>query len=126
MNSAEAADANVPLPRENLALLGHEAAELEFLTAYRGARIPHAWLITGEAGIGKATLAYRMARFVLAYPVPSLPAVQAATSLALDARHPTVRRVAGNAHPDLLVLERTRAIAASCAASSPSTRSGAW
>jgi DNA polymerase III subunit delta' len=99
------AAAGVPLPRETTVLFGHGDAEREFLAAYRSGRIPHAWLIGGEPGIGKATLAYRMARFVLAHPEPAR--VADATTLALDATHPTVRRVAGNAHSDLLVLERT-------------------
>lgn len=98
---------NPPAPRETAVLFGHEAAEHAFLAAYRCGRIPHAWLIGGEAGIGKATLAYRIARFVLAYPDPSHPDVIAASSLALDPAHPAARRVAGNAHTDLLVLERT-------------------
>jgi DNA polymerase-3 subunit delta' len=95
-----------PPPRETTVLFGHQAAEQAFLSSYRSGRIPHSWLIGGEAGIGKATLAYRMARFVLANPDPTSAAVQQATSLALDPAHPTVRRIAGNAHTDLLVLER--------------------
>src|SRR5215218_4542024 len=87
-------------------LFGHAEAEQTLLDAYRGGRIPHAWLIGGETGIGKATLAYRMARFVLAYPDPAMPAVQKAQSLAVPADHPTARRIAGQAHSDLLVLER--------------------
>jgi DNA polymerase III subunit delta' len=93
-----------PLPRETTALFGHSGAEREFLAVYRSGRVPHAWLITGEPGIGKATLAYRIGRFVLSYPDPSRAPPD---SLALDAAHRTVRRVAVNAHPDLLVLERT-------------------
>jgi DNA polymerase III subunit delta' len=93
-----------PLPRETTVLFGHSGAEREFLAVYRSGRVPHAWLITGEPGIGKATLAYRIGRFVLSYPHPSHAP---ADSLALDAAHRTVRRVAVNAHPDLLVLERT-------------------
>jgi len=54
-------------PRETTALFGHRDAETALLNAYRGGRIPHAWLIGGAPGIGKATLAYRMARFVLAH-----------------------------------------------------------
>ena len=50
-------DAGLPLPRETVLLFGHEAAEQAFLAAFRSGRIPHAWLIGGEAGIGKATLA---------------------------------------------------------------------
>ena len=60
-----------------------------------------------EEGIGKATLAYRMARFVLAHPDPAAPAVQAAASLAVDAKDPVARRIMAQAQPDLLVIERT-------------------
>src|SRR5215470_3867930 len=102
---ADEDQSDVPLPRETTVLFGHDGAEQEFLAVYRSGRVPHAWLIGGEPGIGKATLAYRMARFVLAHPDPSR--VTTATSLALDPAHPTVRRIAVNAHPDLLVLERT-------------------
>jgi DNA polymerase-3 subunit delta' len=48
-----------------------------------------------------------MARFVLAHPDPRTPAVQRATSLQVDADHPVARRIAAQAHGDLLVLERT-------------------
>jgi hypothetical protein len=52
-------------PRETSTLIGHEAAELELAQAFAGGRIHHAWLIAGPEGIGKATLAYRLARHVL-------------------------------------------------------------
>ncbi len=88
-------------------LFGHALAETALLSAYRSGRVPHAFLIAGPQGIGKATLAYRMARFVLAHPDPEARAVQAATSLQVDANHPVARRVAAQAQPDLLVIERT-------------------
>src|SRR3954454_5198735 len=100
------ADDDVIDPRSMPVLYGHAAAEQALLDAYRSGRVPHAWLIGGENGIGKATLAYRMARFVLAHPDPKSPAVQNATSLDLPPDHPTARRIAGRAHSDLLVLER--------------------
>jgi DNA polymerase-3 subunit delta' len=96
----------LPHPRETAALFGHAEAERALLDAYRGGRIPHAWLIGGEAGIGKATLAFRMARFVLAHPDPAAPAVQQAASLAVPADRPVARRIASQSHTDLLVLER--------------------
>jgi DNA polymerase-3 subunit delta' len=104
--SPAAADDAIPHPRETFELFGHADAEQALLEAYRGGRIPHAWLIGGERGIGKATLAYRMARFVLAHPSPAAEAVQKAKSLAIAADHPVARRVAGQAHSDLLVLVR--------------------
>lgn len=96
-----------PLPRETSILVGHEEAERALLEAYRSGRLPHAWLIGGPPGIGKATLAYRMARFVLAHPDPAAAFVQSASSLAVDPSHPVARQVAAQAHGDLLVLERT-------------------
>ena len=104
--SNDEADSDVRHPRETGALFGHGDAELALLEAYKGGRIPHAWLIGGPPGIGKATLAYRLARFVLAHPDPRLPAVQKATSLAVDADNPVARRIAAQAQGDLLVLER--------------------
>ena len=99
-------DRDVLLPRENGVLFGHAEAEQTLLESYKSARIPHAWLIGGPPGIGKATLAYRLARFVLAHPDPLAPAVQKATSLAVDADDRTARRIAAQAQGDLLVLER--------------------
>lgn len=96
-----------PAPRLTSRLVGHSSAGQAFLEAYRGRRMPHAWLIGGPAGIGKATFAYEAARFVLAHPVPSAAATAAAPSLAVAPEHPAARRVAAQAHPDLLVLERT-------------------
>src|SRR5262249_40516509 len=104
---SEAESPEPPHPRETTAWFGHAEAERTLLDAFRSGRIPHAWLIGGPAGIGKATLAYRMARFVLANPDPTTPAVARAHSLAVDPQHPVVRRVAAQSHTDLLVLERT-------------------
>ncbi|HEU5018613.1 MAG TPA: DNA polymerase III subunit delta' [Pseudolabrys sp.] len=96
----------VHLPRESAVLFGHDEAEQAMLASYRGGRTPHAWLVGGPAGIGKATLAYRFARFVLAHPDPTTAAVQNANSLAVAADNPTARRIAAQAQGDLLVLER--------------------
>jgi DNA polymerase-3 subunit delta' len=94
-------------PRETTELFGHREAEALLLNAYRSGRIPHAWLIGGAAGIGKATLAYRMARFVLAHRNPLSSEVQDAETLLVDASDPVVRHVAAGAHGGLLTLERT-------------------
>jgi len=107
VSNAEARDdAEPPHPRETTVLFGHGEAEQALLEAYRSGRIPHAWVIGGPTGIGKATLAYRMARFVLANPNPTASAVRKATSLMLAGDDRTVRRITAQGHPDLLVLER--------------------
>ena len=98
---------SIPHPRETTDLFGHREAEAALLNAYRSGRIPHAWLIGGAQGIGKATLAYRMARFVLANRDPLAPSVQRADSLNVDPANPAARRVAAGAHGGLLVLQRT-------------------
>src|SRR4029453_5123563 len=55
-----------PPPWRNDRLLGHQAAEQALLSAQRSGRLHHAWLLAGPRGIGKATLAWRFARFLLA------------------------------------------------------------
>lgn len=104
-------------PRENTELVGHDHAEHEIVDAWTSGRLHHAWLISGPKGIGKATLAYRFARFVLAgggdgpadqgaalFGAEEMPPAPA--SLALDPEHPVFRRVAANGHGDLQVIER--------------------
>ncbi|RVT95943.1 DNA polymerase III subunit delta' [Rhodovarius crocodyli] len=86
-----------PEPRENPLLLGHEGAEALMAGAAHAGRLHHAWLMTGAPGIGKATLAYRFARWLLA-------GAPAGESLHLPAEHPVFRRVAAAAHADLLTL----------------------
>jgi DNA polymerase-3 subunit delta' len=88
-----------PDPRANPILLGHAEAEATILDAIRAGRMHHAWLITGPEGVGKATLAYRFARRLLA----GRPAED---SLALDPSDPVFRRVAAGSHADLLTIER--------------------
>jgi DNA polymerase III subunit delta' len=105
--SGEEENIEPPHPRSTTDLFGHAGAEAAFLAAYRGARVPHAFLIVGPKGIGKATLAYRMARFVLAHPDPAAAAVQKAKSLAVDVNDPVAHRIAAQGQGDLLILERT-------------------
>lgn len=69
------------------------------LDALRAGRMHHAWLITGPEGVGKATLAFRFARRLLA-------GQSSTQSLALDPAHPVFRRVAAGSHADLLTIER--------------------
>ena len=90
---------STPEPRGNPALLGHEAAEAALLEAMRTGRMHHAWLITGPDGVGKATLAFRFARRLLAGLPPG-------AGLHLDPGSPVFRRVAAGTHADLLTVER--------------------
>ena len=107
MTSDDDDERDAKLPRETTALFGHDEAERALLEAYKGGRIPHAWLIGGPPGIGKATLAFRLARFVMAHPDPLAAETQKADSLAIDPESPVARRIAAQAQGDLLVMERS-------------------
>lgn len=91
---------SAPAPRERTRLVGHEEAQAMVRAAWDAGRLPHALLIGGAEGIGKATLAYAIARFVLS------GGAAPAHSLAVDPGHPAARQVAALSHPDLLVLRR--------------------
>src|SRR5690349_5903809 len=101
------AEIAAPHPRETSELFGHRQEEAALLNAYKSGRIAHAWLIGGAQGIGKATLAYRMARFVLSHRDPLGPAVQRAETLAIEPGTPVARQIASGSHGGLLSLERT-------------------
>jgi DNA polymerase-3 subunit delta' len=95
-----------PHPRDTYQLFGHERAEAEFLDAYRVGRLPQAWILGGPPGIGKATLAWRITRFLAAHPDPEAPDVQQARDLAVDPRHPAARKLAALSFGDLALLRR--------------------
>ena len=98
--------AGFPHPRETNALFGQDEAERVLLEAYRSGRMPHAWLIGGPEGVGKATLAYRAAKFILSHPDPFSEDVQSAKSLACDPNTPVIHRITAQAHPDLMIVRR--------------------
>lgn len=97
----------IPPPEMNGELIGHEAAEAELLSALRAGRLHHAWLITGAKGVGKATLAFRLARFLLRHGNDARAIVNA-TALAVPSDDPIARQVASGAAQDLLVLRLPR------------------
>lgn len=89
---------NVKSPRENPDFIGHGEAVAALYHAATSARLHHAWLIGGQMGVGKATLAYRFARWLLAGA--------SSADLSVPASHPAFKRVAANTHTDLLSIER--------------------
>ena len=102
---------DAPHPRNTERLFGQAAAEAAFLDAFTTDRLHHGWLLTGPRGIGKATFAWRAARFLLSQPtrggdaglfgVPPAP-----TSLETDPDHPVARRMAALSEPSHFLLRR--------------------
>jgi len=98
-------EATVLYPRNTAELFGHGTAEELFVQAYRAGALHHAWLLTGEQGIGKATFAYRAARFLLSQE-PGRPT----TGTLADCREtPAARQIAAGAHSSLFVLDEAAA-----------------
>ncbi|MGI9498795.1 MAG: DNA polymerase III subunit delta' [Geminicoccaceae bacterium] len=87
-------------PAANPQLLGHDDAIRTLERALASGRLHHGWLFHGRRGIGKATLAYRFARVLLAGA--SRPGLE------LEPDHPVFTQVAGRHHPDFAVIEAER------------------
>lgn len=94
---------DIPEPAENPLLVGHDDVFATLVAAYRAGKLPHALLFVGRKGIGKATLAFHLANFLLRYPnaesVPAtVPPPQPGSAL--------FRQIATGAHPGVLHLTR--------------------
>ncbi|MEP3047796.1 MAG: DNA polymerase III subunit delta' [Roseibium sp.] len=96
----------IPLPHERDQLIGHTETEQQLLTAYRSERLHHAWILGGPKGIGKATLAFRFAQFVIANPDRFGATVNSAHNLTVSTDHSVVRQVKAGGHPNILHLRR--------------------
>lgn len=100
-----------PHPRMTRRLFGHEGAEAAFLSAHVSGRQHHAWLISGPRGIGKATLAWRIARFLLTRETGTAPGLFGAAappeSLDPPPGHPVLARVEALSEGRLLLIRRS-------------------
>ena len=97
-----------PHPRETAVLIGQASAEAAFLEAFNGDRLHHGWLLTGPKGVGKATLAWRIARFLLATPKDDggMFAAPAPETLDISEDHPVNARLQALSEPSLFLLRR--------------------
>lgn len=99
-----------PHPRETHVLIGQAAAEADFLDAFNSGRLHHGWLITGPRGVGKATLAWRIARFLLTQPLHAEDGLFGAPpppeTLEISPDHPVANRIAALSEPGLFLLRR--------------------
>ena len=96
-----------PHPRETRRLVGQDGAVAAFAGAAAAGRLHHGWLITGPRGTGKATLAWRIARFLLAQPAAGgMFAPEPPRSLDTDPDSPLAHRIRAGAEPGIFVLKR--------------------
>ncbi len=97
-----------PHPRVTGHLFGQPEAEAEFLQAFTSGRLHHAWMLTGPKGVGKATLAWRLSRFLLATPEDDggMFATPPPTNLDIDPANPVARRLLQLAEPRHFLLRR--------------------
>ncbi len=97
-----------PHPRQTAQLFGHKDAEVAFLTAFNLGRLHHGWLISGPRGVGKATLAWRLARFLLATPMPDggMFDPPPPTTLDIAPDNPVARRMAALSEGRMFLLRR--------------------
>ena len=93
-------------PRELAKLIGHEEAEKTFLDSFNSGRFHHAWLITGVKGVGKASFAYRAAKFLLSQEGKGGGLFGPPDSLDSPLNHPSLPLVQAESHPGLSVLRR--------------------
>ncbi len=99
-----------PHPRETARLFGQSGAEADFLAAHNAGRRHHGWLLHGPRGVGKATLAWRIARFLLASPEggeAGLFATAPPQTLDIDPGHPVARRILAGSDPGLAAITRS-------------------
>jgi DNA polymerase-3 subunit delta' len=100
-----------PHPRETPELFGQDAAGAAFLEAFASGRLHSGWLISGPRGVGKATLAWKIATFLVSRPTESAEAglfgaPPPPDTLAIPPDHPDARLVMAGAHPRLHLLRR--------------------
>ncbi len=95
---------NFPHPREATQLVGHEVQTDTLCAALGSNRFPHAWIFSGPEGIGKATLAYRLARFILKHPPDAIPGSVSNLDIPFD--DSVFQQVAARSHPGLKVINR--------------------
>jgi len=100
-------------PRENPDCFGHDTIEKSLLDLYNQGALPHALIFSGPMGVGKTTMAFRVARFLLKHgagadnqdslfgDVPPAP-----TNMNVAEDDPVFRKVASGGHPDLRTIER--------------------
>lgn len=107
----------MPAPRAQNLLIGHQDIEKQLLDLFSGSRAPHAIIFAGPSGVGKSTMAFRLARYLLKKSEDEAnegmfggnmfgDVAPPPTSLFVDSKDQVFSKVAAGGHPDLLTVER--------------------
>lgn len=116
MDAVESSKTSFALPREATTCRGHETIESQIINLIRDGKLPHALIFSGIEGVGKATTAFRVARYLLKHGAQKedsgaslfgdpLPVILPDT-MDMAADDPVFRQVASGGHSDLLTVER--------------------
>ncbi len=100
-------------PRYSDICYGHDDVEEKLINLINSGAMPHALIFSGIEGIGKSTLAFKLARYLLKHGTADSAqdslfgdAPLEATSLTIPADDPVFAKVASGGHPDFLYIER--------------------
>ncbi len=96
--------------KENHFFTGHRHEVENLSRILASGRVPHGFLITGTRGLGKATLAYRLARLILRGGMENAGSGNLFGTPEIDfgmsSAHPIFAKISAGTHPDLMVLEK--------------------
>ena len=98
-------------PRLMASVQGHDSIEQTLLNLFNNDTLPHGLIFTGIKGIGKATMAHRIAKFLLTQSgagetdmfgdTPPPP-----TNMDTPTDHKDIKLYLAGAHPDCITIER--------------------
>ncbi|MCQ2965199.1 MAG: AAA family ATPase [Alphaproteobacteria bacterium] len=92
-------------PEEQSELIGHEDIEHFFLNLIKKNQIDGSWIFSGPKGIGKATFAYRLSKFIVSYNIGSVD-LKNTTNLKTDPNNKEVLSLIQKSNPRIKIIEK--------------------
>lgn len=93
------------LPEEQSEIIGHKNIELFFLNLIKNNQIDGSWIFSGPKGIGKATFAYRLSKFIIYNDTINID-LKNAKSLQTDPNNKTVISIIQKSNPGIKIIEK--------------------